>query len=142
VRHLELTLLRGNILAKIVKGCPDLRCLTTHYVSGYEWYSPELLAALVLLPALTELRFMKYAYASAHTMLEPLLSSHRDKLRSLKVSGYGSLGREGFASLTRDASRLWSCLGETVNHFLIHCVEIVQVEYQLHGIWPTSCDRG
>jgi len=27
------------------------------------------------------------------------------------------------------------CLGETVNRLLIHCVELVQVEYQLHGIW-------
>ena len=109
VKYLELTLHRipHGILAEIVKRCSNLRCLTMHHLSGRKWYSSELLAAVVLLPALTELRFMKYPnYPWDKTMLEPLLGSHGDKLRSLKVSGYGTLRSGGFASLIRDASRL------------------------------------
>jgi len=117
VKHLELTLhgVSGDILAEIVKRCSDLRCLTVKYVIGYKWYSPELLAAIMLLPALTDLRFTNYPNLPwidssgediTQIMFEPLLGSHGDKLRALKILGKGTLGSGSFASLTRDAPRL------------------------------------
>jgi len=103
------------ILAEIVKRCSDLRCLTIHHRSGYKLDSFELIPAIMLLPALAELHFIKYpsyrfgesrSEDIVHTMLEPLLGSHGDRLRSLKVSGHGTLGIGCFEALTRDASRL------------------------------------
>ena len=119
VKHLKLHL-RGmgdNVLVKIVNSCSNLQCLTIHHYGGCKLASVQLLAALKALPALAEMRFNELpsfrwdaevveSKDTAHTMFEPLLQVHGNKLRSLRISGDGMLGDGGFASLTHDASRL------------------------------------
>ena len=114
-----------HILAEIVNRCPDLRCLTIHHYSRYNLDSVQLLAALKALPALAEIRFKElpsFGWESVrsedatHTILKPLLQVQGNKLRSLKILGYGTLGNGGFASLTHDASRLVELELEQVLH--------------------------
>ena len=117
VRHLKLHLqgMEDLNLAEIVKRCSDLRCLTIHHCDRVKSNLVQLLAAIMLLPALTELCFEESplyrdnavrSNGVIRKMIEPLLRVHGDKLRSLKVSGHDSLGSGGLVSLTRDASRL------------------------------------
>jgi hypothetical protein len=114
VKHLKLHLqgMDGRILAEIVDRCSDLQCLTIYHCSGEILDSAQLLVALKALPALAELN--SYGASgnwwgdkkSEDVMLKPLLKSHGDRLRSLKISGYEMLEKGGFASLIHDAPRL------------------------------------
>ena len=118
VEHLELWQLPGeridNLLVEIVKRCPNLRCLTITHSFGCKLGSSELIQAIMLLPALTSLSLMNppdWLCGSRtediiDSVLEPLLGSHGDRLRSLKVDGDGTLGTRCFALLTRDVPRL------------------------------------
>jgi hypothetical protein len=117
VKHLKLHLqgMDGRILTEIVKRCPDLQCLSIYHSGGEMMDLAQLLAALKALPALAELKFDKSTNGwwrgrrnedAAQLMFKSLLESHEAKLRSLKISGYGTFGDGGFASLIHDASRL------------------------------------
>ena len=141
-----------HILAEIVNRCSDLRCLTIHHYSRYNLDSVQLLAALKALPALADIRFKELSSFGweavrgedvAQTIFKPLLQIHGNKLRSLKILGYGTLGNGGFASLTHDASRLvelelhdvlhvglrhlfaessaWACAGHLQSLTFFHC---------------------
>ena len=117
VKHLKLHLhgVGDHNLVKIVNMCSDLRCLTIHLYNGKKSDFVQLLAALKALPALAEIHFKDLASFrwhaeksedAAHIMLKSLLQVHGNKLRSLKISGNGTLENGGFASLAHDASRL------------------------------------
>jgi len=125
VKHLKLECdwADRRTLLEIVKRCSNLRSLTViNY--GHMLDSPDLPAAIMLLPDLTELRLMGPMDHSnsihRSTMLEQLLGSHGDKLRSLTISGLARLGKAFFASLSRDARRL------------------VELEFRDIGILPRS----
>ena len=117
VKHFNLHLygMDDQILAEVVNRCSGLRCLTIHHYTGDNLVPVQLLAALKALPALTDLSFNElhsFRWESLRTedvvdtMFKPLLQCHGDKLRSLKILGYGMLLNGGFASLTHDAPRL------------------------------------
>ena len=113
VRHLKLRFhgMDNHILVEVVNRCSDLRCLTIYHYSRSKLDPVQLLAALKTLPRLAEIRFkelpsLRWDEGAAQTMFIPLLQAHGSKLRSLKISGYGTLGNGGLTSLTHDASRL------------------------------------
>jgi len=117
VEHVKLYMeeIDDGTPAMAVETCSNLRCITIDYSRKYTWNDHALLDAILLLPALTEFRLIGYPGHAPGVMgsedigdniLKPLLGRHGDKLRSLTVSGKGTLGFGGLASLIRDATRL------------------------------------